>query len=68
MRRKLPASDIHPKATDYCRVVTSGVPGIRSSQQCMSEAEAKRVKREILMAYPSATVSIVKLNDFRRAD
>jgi hypothetical protein len=52
------------KPTDYYRVFAPGVPNLRViSERFTSEADAKRLKREILMAYPAATVRIEKTDE-----
>lgn len=52
---------------DYYRVFAPGVPNVRVvSERFTSEADAKRYKREILMAYPSATVRIEKTDESGR--
>ena len=49
------------KPNEYFRVFAPGVPNVRVvSERFASEAEAKRYKREILLAYPAATVRIEK--------
>jgi len=51
-----------PKA--YYRVFAPGVPDLPTvSERFTSEADAKRLKREILMAYPAATVRIEKTDE-----
>ena len=58
--------DLKPR--DYYRVFAPGVPTFRFvSEQFTSEADAKRLKREILMAYPAATVRIEKTDESGRA-
>jgi len=46
--------DENPK--EYYRVFAPGIPNFRDISEVMTEAEAQRRKREILMAYPAATV------------
>jgi hypothetical protein len=49
------------KTNEYFRVFAPGVPNVRVvSERFASEAEAKRYKREILLAYPAATIRIEK--------
>ncbi len=56
------------KPKDYYRVFAPGVPNYReASERFTSEADAKRLKREILMAYPAATVRIEKTDESGRA-
>jgi hypothetical protein len=56
------------KQTEYYRVFAPGVPNVRVvSERFTSEADAKRLKREILMAYPSAIVRIEKINESGQA-
>jgi hypothetical protein len=57
------------KAKEYYYVFAPGVPNMRTvSERFASEADAKRLKREILMAYPAATVRIEKTDDSGRAN
>jgi hypothetical protein len=59
---------MNEKPQDYYRVFAPGVPNIRVvSERFTSEADAKRLKREILMAYPAATVRIEKTDEAGRA-
>jgi hypothetical protein len=52
------------KPREYYRVFAPGVPSVRVvSELFNSEADAQRLKREILMAYPAATVRIVKSDE-----
>ena len=56
------------KPKDYYRVFAPGVPNVRDvSERFSSEADAKGYKREILMAYPAATVRIEKTDESGRA-
>ena len=49
---------------DYYRVFTPNVPNVRMiSERLTSEADAKRLKREILMSYPAAIVRILKIDE-----
>jgi hypothetical protein len=55
---------VNEKPKDYYRVFAPGVPNYRVvSERYNSEADAKRYKREILMAYPAATVRIEKTDE-----
>lgn len=54
------------KPKDYCRVFAPGVPNVRDISERFTEAEAKRLKREILMACPAATVRIEKTDESGR--
>lgn len=56
------------KAEIYYRVFTPGVPNVRVISERLTEAEAHRRKREILMAYPAATVRIEKMDESGRAN
>jgi hypothetical protein len=59
---------INRKSKYYYRVFAPGVPNIRVvSERFTSEADAKRLKREILMAYPAATVRIERTDEAGRA-
>ena len=49
---------MNQKLTDYYRVFAPGVPNVRDVSERLTEAEARSRKREILMAYPAATVRI----------
>jgi hypothetical protein len=51
----------------YYRVFAPGVPNVGTVSRFTNEADAKRLKREILMAYPSATVRIEKRDEPGRA-
>jgi hypothetical protein len=56
------------KPKDYYRVFAPNVPDVRAiSERFTSEADAKRAKWEILMAYPAATVRIEKTDESGRA-
>ena len=53
---------------DYYRVFAPGVPNYRDeSDRFSSEADARRRKWEILMAYPAATVRIEKTDETGRS-
>ena len=54
------------KPKDFYRVFAPGVPNLRVMSEPLSEAEARSRKREILMAYPAATVRIEKTNESGR--
>jgi hypothetical protein len=57
-------SMMNEKPKDYYRVFAPGVPNVRDiSERFTNEADAKRLKREILMAYPSATVRIERTDE-----
>ena len=59
---------MNEKLKDYYRVFAPGVPNYRVvSERFTCEADAKRYKREILMAYPAATVRIEKTDESGRA-
>lgn len=56
---------MNAKPNPYYRVFAPGVPNVRVvSERFTSEADAKRYKREILMAYPAAMVRIEKSDEF----
>ncbi len=58
--------DERPK--DYYRVFAPDVPNYRDvSERFTNEADARSRKREILMAYPAATVRIEKTDESGRA-
>jgi hypothetical protein len=60
-------ADVDEKPKDYYRVFAPGVPNVRTiSGRFTSEADAKRLKREILMAYPAANVRIEKTDESGR--
>ncbi len=47
---------MNDKPKDYYRVFAPGVPNVRVvSERFATEADAKRLKREILMAYPATS-------------
>ena len=49
---------------NYYRVFAANLPNVRPiSEPFMSEADAQRAKRTILMMYPAATVRIEKTDD-----
>jgi hypothetical protein len=50
----------------YYRVFAPGVPNVHDISERLTEAEARSRKREILMAYPAATVRIEKTDESRR--
>jgi hypothetical protein len=55
---------VHEKPTEYYCVFAPGVPNVRAvSDRLKSEADAKKLRREILMAYPAAAVRIEKFNE-----
>ena len=54
---------MNEKPQDYYRVFAPGVPNVRVMSERLTEAEAKSRKREILMAYPAATVRIGKTDE-----
>ena len=59
---------MNEKPKSYYRVFAPGVPNVRVvSERFTKEADAKRYKREILMAYPGATVQIEKVEESGRA-
>lgn len=59
---------MNEKSKDYYRVFAPGVPHVREiSERFTSEADAQSRKREILMAYPAATVRIEKTDEEGRA-
>jgi hypothetical protein len=59
---------MNEKPKDYYRVFAPGVPDVRAiSERFTSEADAQSRKREILMAYPAATVLIEKTGESGRA-
>ena len=55
------------KPEDYYRVFAPGVPNVRVMSERLTEAEAQSRKREILMAYPAATVRIERADESGRA-
>lgn len=60
-------NEMHDQRKPYYRVFAPGVPNRRVvSEHLASEADAKRLKREILMAYPAATVRIEKTDESGR--
>ena len=59
---------MNAKHKAYYRVFAPGVPNVRDvSERFETEADAQRRKREILMAYPAATVRIEKSDESGRA-
>ena len=48
------------KPQHFYRVFAPGVPNVRVMSERLTEAEARLRKREILMAYPAATVRVVR--------
>jgi len=55
---------MNEKPKDYYRVFAPGLPNYRDvSERFASEADARRRKWEILMAYPAATVRIEKTDE-----
>ena len=59
---------MNEKPQDYYRVFAPGVPNVRVMSERLTEAEAQRRRREILMAYPAATVWIEKTDESGRAN
>ena len=55
------------KPEDFYRVFAPGVPNVRDISERLTEAEARGRKREILMAYPAATVRIEKTDESGQA-
>jgi len=55
--------DMNEKPKDYYRVFAPGVPTYRDVSERLSKAEAQSRRREILMAYPAATVRIEKTDE-----
>lgn len=55
------------KLEDYYRVFAPGVPNVRVISERLTEADARSRRREILMAYPAATVRIEKTDESGRA-
>ena len=55
------------KPKDFYRVFAPGVPNVRVMSEPLSEADARSRRREILMAYPAATVRIEKTDESERA-
>jgi len=51
------------RPTNFYRVFAPGVPNVRVMSERLSEADARSRKREILMAYPAATVRIEKTDE-----
>ena len=51
----------------FYRVFAPGVPNVRVLSERLSEADARSRKREILMAYPAATVRIERTDESTRA-
>ena len=58
--------DVKPE--NYYRVFAPGVPNVRVISERLTEAEAQSRKREILMAYPAATVRIEKTDETGRRE
>ena len=60
---------MNEKPQDYYRVFAPGVPNYCdvSESERLTEADAQSRKREILMAYPAATVRIEKTDESGRA-
>jgi hypothetical protein len=55
---------MNEKSKDYYRVFAPGVPNVRDvSERFTNEADAKRLKREILMAYPAANVRVERKDE-----
>ena len=58
---------VNEKPKDYYRVFAPSVHNVRViSERFTNVADAKRLKREILMAYPAATVRIKKTDESGR--
>lgn len=55
------------KPKDFYRVFAPGVPNERDISERLTEADAQSRRREILMAYPAATVRIEKTDEEGRA-
>ncbi len=52
------------KKSENCyRVFAPGVPNVRVISERLTEADARSRKREMLMAYPAATVRIEKTDE-----
>ena len=51
------------KPKDFYRVFAPGVPNVRVMSERLTESDARSRKREILMAYPAATVRIKKADE-----
>ena len=51
---------------DYYRVFAPGVPNVRVMSERLTQAEAQSRRREILIAYPAATVRIEKADESRK--
>jgi len=58
---------MNEKPKDFYRVFAPGIPNVRVISERLSEAEARSRKREILMAYPAATVRMEKADESGRA-
>jgi len=58
---------MNEKPKDFYRVFAPGVPNYRDVSERLSEADAQSRRREILMAYPAATVRIEKTDESGRA-
>ena len=57
---------MNEKPQDYYRVFAPGLPNPPVMSERLTEAEAQSRKREILMAYPAATVRIEKTDESER--
>ncbi len=57
---------MNEKPKDFYRVLAPDVPNRDVSERFASEADARRRKWEILMAYPAATVRIEKTDESGR--
>jgi hypothetical protein len=55
------------KPNEYFRVLALGVANIRTISERLTEADARSRKREILLAYPAATVRIEKSDESDRS-
>ena len=58
---------MNERPKDYYRVFAPGVPNVRVMSERLTEAEAHSRQREILMAYPAATVRIEKTDESGRS-
>lgn len=55
---------MNDKLKEYYRVSAAGIPNV---PVVTNEVDAQRIKREILMVYPAATVRIEKTEESGRA-
>jgi hypothetical protein len=58
---------MNEKPKDYYRVFDPGAPNVRVISERLSEADVRGRKREILMAYPGATVRVERTDEPGRA-